>query len=71
MLVLVRTLSTKPSRAPLSTVSPAGADTERFSSVPVKKDRAAHSPGKNSRHQPATKSAAAWSRVVRLAVPRL
>ena len=55
----------------LAVYAPAGAETERFSSVPVKKDRAAFSPGKNSRHQPATRSAAAWSRVSRRATPRL
>ena len=44
---------------------------ERFSSVPVKKESTVGWPGKNSRHQPATRSKAAWSRVVRSAMDRL
>ena len=59
MEVLVRRLSTKASRAPLSTVSLLGAEMERFSSVPVNRESTADSPGKNSRHQPDTRSKAA------------
>ncbi len=71
MLVLVRRLSTKASREPLSTVSLLGELMERFSSVPTKRDSTADSPGKNIRHHPATRSKAASSSVVRSAAERL
>ena len=54
MAVLVRTVSTKESRAPFTAGSLAGSLTERFSSVAVKKVSTASFPGKNRALLPVT-----------------
>ena len=71
MLVLVRRLSTKASREPLSTVSLLGELMERFSSVPTLRESTEDSPGKRSRQQPFTKSNTAASSRVRSSALRL
>ena len=69
--VLVRMDSTKESRGPLMGGSFSGSETERFSSVPVLKERQTDSPGKSSRQLPPMRSKTASSMVVRSSTLRL
>ena len=61
--VLVRRLSTKESRAPFTSGSFSGLETERFSSVPADRVSTCFFPGKNRATEPSIRSKTTWSAV--------